>query len=82
MLAVNVIVVNFMDVVMARRRTIDWPCEMTYCTDLIYTSGLSHFIWPMGRRGVFDVCETWCRDGEADVPLLADVHGRIPERMT
>ena len=56
--------------------------RMTYCTDLIYRSGLSHFIWPMGRRGVFDVCETWCRDGEADVPLLADVQGRIPERMT
>ena len=55
---------------------------MTHCTDLIYTSGLSHFIWPMGRRGVFDECETWCGDGEADVPLLADVHGRIPERMT
>ena len=56
--------------------------RMTHCTDLIYASGLSLFIWPMGRRGVFDVCETWCRDGEADVPLLADVHGRIPERMT
>ena len=31
----------FMDVEMARRRTIDRTCEMTYCSDLIFTSGLS-----------------------------------------
>ena len=40
-----------MDVEMARRRAIDWTCEMTYCTGLIYTSELSHSSgqWAVGE---------------------------------
>ena len=55
---------------------------MTHCSDLIYTAGFFSLHLANGPSGCLDVCETWCRDGGADVPLLADVQGRIPERMT
>ena len=97
-LAMNVIVVNnlygcYNESTQQDRRTCEWRTALTWYTMRVWTgpklgtpplssSGLSHFIWPMGRRGVFDVCETWCETVRQDVPLLADVHWRIPERMT